>query len=99
MIIKVKINLLKDKNTRKFYRKTKDIYASAAASLFNLTPQECSEYWDDGKPNPNGKKIRKFMKELVCGFMLKHKDYGKEMLLSALDNYSEIKDILQSGRR
>jgi DNA polymerase I-like protein with 3'-5' exonuclease and polymerase domains len=51
------------------YNAGKDLYATAAARTFNKTYWECMEKWEDGSANPNGKKLRGMMKNILLGIM------------------------------
>jgi DNA polymerase-1 len=54
------------------YRNNRDLYSTIASQVYKKTYYECMERWEDGSPNPTGKKLRGQMKQLVLAIM-----YGK----------------------
>ena len=51
------------------YNNKQDLYATIAAKVHNKTYWECMEHWEDGSPNPAGKKLRGHIKSVVLGIM------------------------------
>ena len=51
------------------YNNNQDLYATIAAKVNNKTYWECMEHWEDGSPNPAGKKLRGHIKSVVLGIM------------------------------
>lgn len=58
-----------DENMINAYNNKQDLYATIAAKVHNKTYWECMEKWEDGTPNPDGKKLRGHIKSVVLGIM------------------------------
>lgn len=58
-----------DQNMINAYNNKQDLYATIAAKVHNKTYWECMEKWEDGSPNPEGKKLRSHIKSVVLGIM------------------------------
>lgn len=58
-----------DENMINAYNNKQDLYATVAAKVNNKTYWECMEKWEDGSPNPIGKKLRGQIKGVVLGIM------------------------------
>ena len=52
------------------YDESKDLYSNFASQYYNLPYEDCCEF-KNGKPFPEGKKVRLEIKEMVC-----HKYYS-----------------------
>ena len=59
----------KDPDLIKTYNEGKDLYATAAARTFKKDYWECMEHWEDGSANPQGKKLRSDMKNIILGII------------------------------
>ena len=51
------------------YKQGKDLYATIASGVYNTGYWDCMEHWEDGSPNPEGKKRRSSCKSLLLGIM------------------------------
>ena len=49
------------------YKQGKDLYATIASGVYNTGYWDCMEHWEDGSPNPDGKKRRSSVKSLLLG--------------------------------
>lgn len=58
-----------DKNMREAYLKGKDIYAWIASFIYHVPYEECKEFFPDGTTNPEGKKRRQSVKNVILGLM------------------------------
>ena len=56
-----------DETLRQTYNNNKDLYATIGSSIYHKDYWECMEHWEDGSPNPDGKKLRKKAKQLMLG--------------------------------
>lgn len=83
-----------DEELAKAYFTGRDIYSEIATGVFHKTFEECSEKYDDGTPNKEGKKIRGKIKAIVLGIM-----YSKEIPSIAKDlniTKYEAEDMFES---
>lgn len=69
------------------YNAGKDLYATAATKTFNKTYWECMEQWEDGTENPNGKKLRGMMKNILLGII-----YGRGPASIAEKTHQSLQD-------
>ena len=51
------------------YKEGKDLYATIASGVYKTGYWGCMEHWEDGSPNPEGKKRRGSVKSLLLGIM------------------------------
>lgn len=51
------------------YKDKKDFYATTASGVYHNTYWDNMEHWEDGTPNPEGKKRRSSCKSIVLGLM------------------------------
>lgn len=51
------------------YKEGKDLYATIASGVYKTGYWDCMEHWEDGSPNPEGKKRRGSVKSLLLGIM------------------------------
>ena len=58
-----------DKNMREAYLKGKDIYAWIASFIYHVPYEDCKEFFPDGTTNPEGKKRRQSVKNVILGLM------------------------------
>lgn len=56
-----------DENMLKAYAEGKDLYATVAAIVHNNDYWDNMEHYEDGSPNPEGKKRRQDIKSVVLG--------------------------------
>ena len=49
------------------YKNKQDLYATVASIVYNNGYWDNMEHFEDGTPNPEGKKRRSFMKSVVLG--------------------------------
>lgn len=49
------------------YKEGKDLYATIASGVYKTGYWYCMEHWEDGSPNPEGKKRRGSVKSLLLG--------------------------------
>ena len=49
------------------YKAGKDLYATIACGVYKNTYWDNMEHWEDGSPNPEGKKRRGNCKSLLLG--------------------------------
>ena len=82
-----------DKNMINAYKNGKDLYATIASNVYNNTYWDNMEHYEDGTPNPQGKKRRSNCKSLLLGLM-----YGRgtasvaEQIGSSFDEAQKIVD-------
>jgi len=62
-------NYAMDENMMNAYRQGKDLYATIATQIHNNTYWDNMEHFEDGTPNPAGKKRRSGVKSLMLGIM------------------------------
>ena len=60
-------HMCRDQNLIDTYNAGKDLYATIGSFVFHKDYWECMEHWEDGTPNPEGKKVRSKCKGLVLG--------------------------------
>ena len=60
-------NYSKDANMINAYKQGKDLYATIASGVYNNTYWDNMEHYEDGRPNPEGKKRRGNCKSLLLG--------------------------------
>lgn len=58
-----------DANMINAYKQGKDLYATIAMGVYNTGYWDCMEHWEDGSPNPEGKKRRGSVKAILLGIM------------------------------
>lgn len=58
-----------DKNLINAYKEGRDLYAWMGSMVYKVPYEECKEFLPDGTKNPEGKKRRDSMKNLVLGLM------------------------------
>jgi DNA polymerase I len=49
------------------YKNNKDLYATIASGVYKNTYWDNMEHYEDGSPNPEGKKRRNSVKSLLLG--------------------------------
>lgn len=62
-------NYAQDDNMINAYKEGKDLYATIASGVYNNTYWDNMEHFEDGTPNPEGKKRRSACKSLLLGIM------------------------------
>lgn len=62
-------NYAQDENMINAYKNKQDLYATVASKVYNNGYWDNMEHYEDGTPNPDGKKRRGFMKSVVLGIM------------------------------
>lgn len=62
-------NYAQDENMINAYKNKQDLYATVASKVYNNGYWDNMEHYEDGTPNPEGKKRRGFMKSVVLGIM------------------------------
>lgn len=60
-------HLCQDPELVRTFAENRDPYATMCAPAFHKDYWECMEHWEDGSPNPAGKKMRKKGKQLMLG--------------------------------
>lgn len=80
-------NYSKDDNMINAYKEGKDLYATIASGVYNNTYWDNMEHYEDGTPNPEGKKRRGSCKSLLLGIM-----YGRGVSSIAEQIGGTIKD-------
>ena len=60
-------NYAQDENMINAYKNKQDLYATVASIVYNNNYWDNMEHYEDGTPNPEGKKRRGFMKSVVLG--------------------------------
>ena len=58
-----------DENMINAYKQGKDLYATIASGVYKMDYWDCMEKFQDGTPNPSGKKRRTSVKSLLLGIM------------------------------
>ena len=58
-----------DENMINAYKEGKDLYATIASGVYKMGYWDCMEKFEDGTPNPSGKKRRSSVKSLLLGIM------------------------------
>ena len=75
------------------YKQGKDFYATLATGVYNNTYWENMEHWEDGSPNPEGKKRRGICKQLLLGILY---GMGSDSLAEKIGKTKEeAEDIIQ----
>lgn len=75
------------------YKQGKDLYATIASGVYKMGYWDCMERYEDGSPNPEGKKRRQSVKAILLGIM-----YGRgaraiaEQINSSVERAQEIVD-------
>ena len=75
------------------YKQGKDLYATIASGVYKMGYWDCMERYEDGSPNPEGKKRRQSVKAILLGIM-----YGRgaraiaEQIGSTVERAQEIVD-------
>lgn len=80
-------NYAQDENMINAYKEGKDLYATIAAGVYNNTYWDNMEHYEDGTPNPEGKKRRSSCKSLLLGIM-----YGRGVASIAEQIGGSVKD-------
>ena len=62
-------NYSQDENMINAYKEGKDLYATIASGVYSNTYWDNMEHFEDGSPNPEGKKRRNACKSLLLGIM------------------------------
>ena len=62
-------NYSQDENMINAYKQGKDLYATIASGVYKNTYWDNMEHYEDGTPNPEGKKRRSSVKSLLLGIM------------------------------
>lgn len=62
-------NYAQDENMINAYKQGKDLYATIACGVYNNTYWDNMEHYEDGSPNPEGKKRRSKCKSILLGLM------------------------------
>ena len=82
-----------DENMITAYKQGKDLYATIASGVYKMGYWDCMERYEDGSPNPEGKKRRQSCKAILLGIM-----YGRgaraiaEQIGSTVERAQEIVD-------
>ena len=82
-----------DENMITAYKQGKDLYATIASGVYKMGYWDCMERYEDGSPNPEGKKRRQSVKAILLGIM-----YGRgaraiaEQIGSTVERAQEIVD-------
>ena len=82
-----------DENMISAYKNGKDLYATIASGVYKMGYWDCMERYEDGSPNPEGKKRRQSCKAILLGIM-----YGRgaraiaEQIGSTVERAQEIVD-------
>ena len=82
-----------DENMIIAYKQGKDLYATIASGVYKMGYWDCMERYEDGSPNPEGKKRRQSVKAILLGIM-----YGRgaraiaEQIGSTVERAQEIVD-------
>ena len=82
-----------DENMITAYKQGKDLYATIASGVYKMDYWDCMERYEDGSPNPEGKKRRQSVKAILLGIM-----YGRgaraiaEQINSSVERAQEIVD-------
>ena len=82
-----------DDNMITAYKQGKDLYATIASGVYKMGYWDCMERYEDGSPNPEGKKRRQSVKAILLGIM-----YGRgaraiaEQIGSSVERAQEIVD-------
>jgi DNA polymerase I-like protein with 3'-5' exonuclease and polymerase domains len=82
-----------DENMITAYKQGKDLYATIASGVYKMGYWDCMERYEDGSPNPEGKKRRQSVKAILLGIM-----YGRgaraiaEQINSTVERAQEIVD-------
>ena len=58
-----------DENMITAYKQGKDLYATIASGVYKMGYWDCMERYEDGSPNPEGKKRRQSVKAILLGIM------------------------------
>ena len=80
------------------YKAGKDLYATIAQGVYKNTYWDNMECWEDGSPNPEGKKRRSSVKSLLLGIM-----YGRgvasiaEQINGTVEEAQKIIDDFYTG--
>ena len=88
----------KDENMINAYNNKQDLYATVASKVYHKDYWECMEHYQDGTPNPEGKKRRGNIKSIVLGIM-----YGRgatsiaEQTNQTIEQAKEIIDNFYDG--
>ena len=56
-----------DENMITAYKQGKDLYATIASGVYKMGYWDCMERYEDGSPNPEGKKRRQSVKAILLG--------------------------------
>lgn len=100
-----------DFNLINAYKQGKDLYATIASIAFHNTYWDNMEHFEDGTPNPEGKKRRTKMKSLVLGIlygmgnarMAENMDCSLEEAQSIIDSFfkgfPKVKDWIEKTER
>lgn len=88
-------HLSKDPVMIQAFKEGKDFYAFLGSNAYNLSYDECKEYYPDGTPNPNGKVIRDRSKKTFLGlcYGMKSKKLSEQMFVT-LEEAVEIRDLV-----
>ena len=87
-----------DENMITAYKQGKDLYATIASGVYKMGYWDCMERYEDGSPNPEGKKRRQSVKAILLGIM-----YGRgaraiaEQIGSTVERAQEIVDDIVIG--
>lgn len=68
-ILRLLAHFSQDKDLINAYLNNQDLYATAASKIFNKDYWECMEHWEDGSANPEGKKLRSMVKNIILGIL------------------------------
>ena len=90
---KVKRYLLKNKDVKRLWKATgkKDIWACTAAVMFNIPWFECTDRYN-GEYQPDGKKIRMFVKTILSSTVFSGSDFRD--IPTTLDDWNEVREIV-----
>lgn len=66
---RIMTHMSQDEKMLKAYNEGKDLYCEIASISFGVPYEECKEFYPNGSPNPEGKKLRGQAKSIVLGTM------------------------------
>lgn len=75
------------------YKEGKDLYAIMGSKVYNMSYDDCREFYPDGTVNPEGKERRTTMKSVLLGIMYER---GSQAIAEQFDKSAEWADTLIS---